>query len=85
MTDTLDAVDQAIQKHIGEIADGAFAESWIVVVHSQTVDGGGSGYRLLTSDTQPHHVDAGLLQVGREIVQASFDDALYGTDDDEDD
>lgn len=83
MTDTLDAVDQAIQKHVGEIADGAFAESWIVVVHSQTLEGDGHGYRILTSDTQPHHVDAGLIQVGHEIVQASFDEALYGEDEDD--
>lgn len=84
MTDTLNAVDQAIQKHVGEIADGAFAEAWIIVVHSQHLDGDGNGYRIITSDTQPHHVDAGLIAVGHEIVQASFDEALYGTDEDDD-
>lgn len=83
MTDTLNAVDQAIQKHVGEITDGAFAEAWIIVVHSQHVHGDTSGYRIITSETQAHHVDAGLIQVGHEIVQASFDDALYGADDDD--
>ncbi|MEV4777470.1 hypothetical protein [Microbacterium sp. LWH12-1.2] len=84
MTDTLNAVDQAIQRHIGEIGQGAIAESWIIIVHSQTIEADGvSGYRILTSDTQPHHVDRGLLDVGQAIVAASWDDNLYESDDDE--
>jgi hypothetical protein len=82
MTDTLDAVDQAIQRHVGEITEGGFAESWIIVVHTQTIDGDISGYRLLTSDTQPYHVDAGLIDIGQALVEASFDASMGGDDDD---
>lgn len=82
MSDSLHAIDQAIQRHIGEISDGAVAESWVIVAHTQHyTDDQPSGYRILTSDTQPHHVDIGLLQIGLKITDASLDDAMYGGDD----
>ena len=83
MSDTLDELDRAIQRHVAEVSEGGFAESWIVVAHSQQVDDSDaiSGYRIITSDTQPHHVDAGLIEVGKAIIRESWDTALSGDDD----
>ena len=83
MTDTLDDLDRAIQRHVAEMSEGGFAESWIVVAHSQhAADTDGiSAYRIITSDTQPHHVDAGLIEVGKAIIRESWDAALNGDED----
>lgn len=85
MSDTLAELDQAIQRHIGTVGEGAVAEAWILVVHSQQVDDNDalSGYRIVTSETQPHHVDRGLIEVGRTIVQDSWDEYLTEVDDED--
>lgn len=83
MTDTLRAVEEAIQQHIATTFDGALVDSWIVVTHSQTIEKHDvSNYRIITHDTQPFHVDAGLLTVGDQIIQDSWDDGYEDDDDD---
>jgi hypothetical protein len=84
MTDTLLALDEAIQKHIAELSQGeSIATDWILVTHAQQLDVSDpiSGYRIITSDTQPIHTDLGLLRVGNIIAQASWDAALDDTED----
>jgi hypothetical protein len=83
LTDTLRTVDEAIQAHIAEKFEGALVDSWIIVAHAQTIEGGNvSNYRIVTHETQPLHVDAGLLDIGRQIVRDTWD-AAYEDDDDD--
>jgi hypothetical protein len=83
MSDTLQALDEAIQRHIGEVSEGALTDGWSLVTHSTQVDESDpiSGYRIITSDTQPYHVDAGLIEVGKHIIRGSWDAALDDDDD----
>lgn len=75
--DTLRAIDEAIQAHIATHYEGALVDSWIVVTHSQTIAAHDvSNYRIVTHDTQPYHVDAGLLATGKKIIDDSWDDSF---------
>jgi hypothetical protein len=83
MTDSLRAIDEAIQRHIAELTEGdSVATDWILVTHAQQLDASDpiSGYRIITSDTQPIHTDLGLLEVGRIIAKSSWDAALEDGD-----
>lgn len=76
MTDSLEALDAAIQRHIAESFPGALTSSWLLVAHSQELDDdrqGISNYRIVTPESQPLHVDWGLARVGDRIVKDSWD------------
>jgi len=82
MTDTLQAVENAIQKHIASHFEGALVDSWVIVCHAQNIEEHDlSNYRLLTPETQPFHVDAGLMDVGERIIAGAWDD--WNPDDDD--
>ena len=83
MTDTLRGIDEAIQRHVSETMSGKIPDAWIIVVHAQSLgdDHQVSNYTIITSDTQPHHVDAGLIEVGKAIIRESWDAALNGDED----
>lgn len=84
MTDTLAALETAVQNHIGTLYEGSLVDGWILVCHAQTVEQHDmSNYRIITPETQPHHVDAGLVHVGGAIIKDSWDAALTDGDDDE--
>lgn len=83
MTDTLQAVEDAVQAHIASHFEGAYVDSFIVICHSQTIEKHDlSNYRIITRDTQPIHVDMGLIETGRAIIRDSWN---AGYDEDEDD
>jgi hypothetical protein len=82
MSDTLRALDEAIQHHIAAAFEGSLVDRWVLVTHSQTLERSNvSNYRVVTPDVQPVHVDRGLLATGEQIVQDSWAD---GSDDDDD-
>lgn len=81
MTDTLAALDAAIQAHIAEAFEGGYVDAWVLVTSSSTIeDHDISNYRLVTPETQPFHVDNGLVQVATRIMTDSWDS--FGDDDD---
>ena len=83
MTDTLRALDEAIQAHIAANFEGSITDGWILVTHSQTLEKHQvSNYRIVTPDTQPIHVDSGLIQTGQMIIRDSWDDSFNEDDDD---
>lgn len=82
MTDTLRALDEAIQAHIAASYEGSYVDSWILVTSSATLEAHDiSNYRIVTPESQPYHVDAGLMHVGRQIMADSWD---AWTEDDDD-
>lgn len=82
MPDTLTVLETAIQNHIGTMFPGHHTDSWILVCHSQSIDESEiSNYRIVTSEIQPHHIDLGLLEVGKAIARESWDSELYGDSD----
>lgn len=83
MVDTLRALDEAIQRHIAECFPGALVDSWALVTHSQDLSDSLSNYRFVSNETQPYHIDSGLLTVGQKIIEDSWDRALLDEDDDE--
>lgn len=77
MADTLRALDEAIQAHIAEAYEGSYVDSWILITSSSTLENHDiSNYRLVTPETQPFHVDTGLVQVGKRIMDDSWDAAF---------
>lgn len=83
MTDTLAALEQAIQAHIADAFEGSLVDSWIIVTHSQQVERHDlSNYRIVTPESQPIHVDRGLLDIGEQIAVDSWDNAWDEDDDD---
>lgn len=84
MTDTLEALDAAINAHIGATFDGHYTGAWIVVAVSTTVEEpNASNYRIITPITQPFHTDVGLLRVGAKITDDNWDTDSYDEDDDD--
>ena len=83
MTDTLRGIDEAIQRHVSETMSGKIPDAWIIVVHAQSLgdDHQVSNYTIITSDTQPLHVDAGLIHIGSQIVTDSWDAGFASEDD----
>lgn len=82
MTDSIRTLDEAISAHIAEHFPDALVDSWVIVTHAQTLTGDNiSNYRLISHREQPFHVDAGLLQVGTQIITDSWAESF----DDEDD
>ena len=76
MSDTLRALDEAIQQYVAATFDGALTGAWVLVTHSQTLDNPNvSNYRITTPDVQPIHVDAGLVKMAGLIIQDSWDGA----------
>lgn len=85
MPDSLRTLDEAIAAHIAENFPGALTDSWVLITHSvgiQDDDHGIHNYRMVTADTQPWHVDAGLVQAGVRIVRDGWD---FAGDEDDDD
>lgn len=81
MTDELADVDRAIQAYISRHFEGALVDSWIVVTHSQQIESHDlSNYRIITPDSQPFHIDDGLISTGQRIVDDSWDRALADED-----
>ena len=86
MSDTLRDLDAAVQRHIAEAFPGEITDAWILISHSNGLDDNTHdlhNYRMTSaSDSQPHHVDAGLVSVANRIIQDSWDYADHGDDDD---
>lgn len=82
--ETRTGLDNAISAHIADIFPGHYTSGWVVIVSSTTLDKPNStNYRMLTPETQPLHVDEGLLTVGRKIIQDSWDYNEADGDEDE--
>lgn len=82
MTDTLAALDAAIQAHIATAYEGAFVDGWVLVTSSQALEHHDeSNYRIVTPETQPFHVDCGLVEIARKITGDAWDAAFDGGDD----
>lgn len=74
MTDTLQALETAIQNHIATAYEGNFVESWVLITASQSIEAHDiSNYRFVTPESQPFHVDSGLVETGRRIMRDSWD------------
>ena len=83
MTDTLRALDEAIQAHIAEVFPGHLTDAWVLVTHSNSLaaeDAGLHNYRMVSSADQPWHTDAGLVSAANHIVKDAWD---FDGDDDE--
>ena len=84
MTDRIAELDTAIQRVINEHFGDALVDSWIVVCHSQQISAHDmSNYRVLTPEMQPHHIDVGLMETGRQINRDSWDSGTIDDDDDD--
>ena len=84
MSDTLAALDEAIQKHIAANFPGSITDAWILVTHSQTIEKHQvSNYRIVTPASQPIHVDAGMKWAAKMILRDSWDGAFNDGDDDD--
>lgn len=76
-------LDAAISAHIADTFPGHYTSGWVVIVSSSALETpNATNYRLLTADSQPWHVDQGLLSVGNRIMKDSWDED--DTDDDND-
>ena len=85
MTDTLDALEQAIQAHVAATSETkVFCEHWIVTVYVVSLDGDEiQPYGLITPATQPLHIDVGLAHAAGKFTDASYD-YILDTDTDDD-
>jgi hypothetical protein len=73
---TLRDLDEAVQAYIANTFNGALTDSWLLVTHSQTLeDHGVSNYRIVTPESQPIHVDSGLVHMSKMIIRDSWDNA----------
>ena len=68
-------LDTAISAHIADTFPGYYTSGWVVVVASNAIDRpDATNYRMLSPDTQPFHVDDGLINIGRRILRDAWDE-----------
>lgn len=77
-------IDAAIAAHVADTFPGYYTSGWILVSASAHLERPNAvNYRLVTSEGQPLHVDAGLLDVGKKIIKDSWDYNDAEEDDDD--
>jgi hypothetical protein len=77
-------LDAAISAHIADAFPGHYTSGWIVVTSSAAIDRPNTtNYRMVSPDSQPFHIDDGLIKVGARILQDSWDEDASEEDDDD--
>ncbi|MCT1363324.1 hypothetical protein [Microbacterium sp. p3-SID131] len=77
-------LDEAINAHVAENFPGYYTTAWVVIAASTALDRPDStNYRLFSPNSQPFHVDNGLITVGAKILEDSWDDADDDLDDED--
>lgn len=81
--ETRAALDNAISAHIADTFPGYYTSGWVVVASSAHINRpDATNYRLLSPDSQPFHVDDGLMQIGIRILNDSWNTSADDEDDD---